>query len=138
MDALFGHILSTIRLTLTGYMIGSHCRANPSQFCYFVYPLLQEAFYPLLILSQNIPIIVLAPLLVIWFGFGMLPKVIVIVLVCFFPITIAALMVYGKHDRDVKALYENDRCNKSTNFLEACNGHMPPFNIFRFKNCRYI
>lgn len=52
---------------------------------------LKEAMYPLLIISQNIPVIVLAPLLVIWFGFGMLPKVIVITLVCFFPITIATL-----------------------------------------------
>ena len=54
-------------------------------------PYLKDALYPLLILSQNIPTIVLAPLLVIWFGFGMLPKIIVITLVCFFPVTVAAL-----------------------------------------------
>ncbi len=54
-------------------------------------PRLRNALYPLLILSQNVPIIVLAPLLVIWFGFGFLPKLIIIILVCFFPVTISSL-----------------------------------------------
>ena len=49
---------------------------------------IRKIFYPFLILSQTIPFIVLAPLLTIWFGFGLTPKVIIIALVCFFPITI--------------------------------------------------
>ncbi|MFD1927779.1 ABC transporter permease [Sporosarcina siberiensis] len=95
-----GHILSTIRLTLTGYAIGISVGLVVAIFL-FRLPMLQEAFYPLLILSQNIPIIVLAPLLVIWFGFGMLPKVIVIVLVCFFPVTIATLDGFRQTDKDL-------------------------------------
>lgn len=95
-----GHILSTIRLTLTGYTIGILVGLAVA-ILLFRLPVLQEAFYPLLILSQNIPIIVLAPLLVIWFGFGMLPKVIIIVLVCFFPITIATLDGLRQTDRDL-------------------------------------
>ncbi|CAM5216660.1 ABC-type nitrate/sulfonate/bicarbonate transport system permease component OS=Ureibacillus acetophenoni OX=614649 GN=SAMN05877842_10689 PE=3 SV=1 [Ureibacillus acetophenoni] len=54
-------------------------------------PKVNELLYPLLILSQNIPTIVLAPLLIIWFGFGMLPKLIVISLVCFFPIVVSSM-----------------------------------------------
>ena len=95
-----GHILSTIQLTLTGYTIGILVGLAVA-ILLFRLPVLQEAFYPLLILSQNIPIIVLAPLLVIWFGFGMLPKVIIIVLVCFFPITIATLDGLRQTDRDL-------------------------------------
>ena len=53
--------------------------------------LLRAAVYPLLVISQNVPTIALAPLLVIWFGFGIAPKLIVIVLVCFFPVSVAAL-----------------------------------------------
>lgn len=49
---------------------------------------LRKALYPLLIISQTIPIIAVAPLLLIWFGYGLLPKVLVVALVCFFPITI--------------------------------------------------
>ena len=48
----------------------------------------RRLIYPLLVISQTIPAIVLAPLLVIWCGFGLLPKVIVITLFCFFPIAI--------------------------------------------------
>ncbi|GLI83346.1 hypothetical protein ANABIO32_10380 [Rossellomorea marisflavi] len=54
-------------------------------------PGVREAVYPLMILSQNVPIIVLAPLLVIWFGFGLLPKFLVITLVCFFPIAVSTM-----------------------------------------------
>jgi ABC-type nitrate/sulfonate/bicarbonate transport system permease component len=46
---------------------------------------------PLVIVSQTIPILVLAPILVIWFGFGIIPKLIIITLICFFPITVATL-----------------------------------------------
>jgi len=52
---------------------------------------LRRALYPLLVGSQTIPIVAIAPLLVVWFGFGLLPKVLVIVLVTFFPITVALL-----------------------------------------------
>jgi ABC-type nitrate/sulfonate/bicarbonate transport system permease component len=49
------------------------------------------ALYPLLIASQTIPIIVLAPIFVVWFGFGIVPKLLVIALICFFPITVNTL-----------------------------------------------
>lgn len=46
---------------------------------------------PLVIVSQTIPILVLAPIFAIWFGFGIVPKLIIVTLVCFFPITVATL-----------------------------------------------
>jgi ABC-type nitrate/sulfonate/bicarbonate transport system permease component len=49
---------------------------------------LRRALYPLLVISQTIPILALAPLLIIWFGFGILPKVFIVALVCFFPIAV--------------------------------------------------
>jgi len=51
-------------------------------------PWLRRALYPLLIISQTIPILALAPLLIIWFGFGIMPKVLIVALVCFFPIAV--------------------------------------------------
>ncbi len=50
---------------------------------------LRRAIYPLLVTSQTIPIIALAPLLVIWIGYDIRPKLIVVALYCFFPIAIA-------------------------------------------------
>lgn len=84
------HLQSTIGLALTGFVIGCSVGLLVAILLHLL-PGVREAVYPLLILSQNVPIIVLAPLLVIWFGFGVLPKIIIITLVCFFPITIAAL-----------------------------------------------
>jgi ABC-type nitrate/sulfonate/bicarbonate transport system permease component len=52
---------------------------------------LRYAFYPLLIASQAVPIVVFAPILVIWFGFGIGPKLAIVALICFFPITVATL-----------------------------------------------
>ncbi|WP_249315622.1 ABC transporter permease [Bacillus sp. FJAT-49711] len=89
-DRFAEHLLSTIRLSIGGFIIGCSVGLLVAILLHLL-PKVQEAVYPLLILSQNVPIIVLAPLLVIWFGFGMLPKIIVITLVCFFPVTIAAL-----------------------------------------------
>ncbi len=51
---------------------------------------LRLAFYPLLVASQAVPILVLGPVLLVWFGFGIGPKLFVVALVCFFPITVAA------------------------------------------------
>lgn len=52
-------------------------------------PWLRRAVYPLLVVSQTIPLLAIAPLLVLWFGFGLLPKVLIVALVCFFPIVVA-------------------------------------------------
>lgn len=49
---------------------------------------IERSVYPLVVASQAIPIIALAPLLLIWFGYGLTPKVIVVVLICFFPIAV--------------------------------------------------
>ena len=54
--------------------------------------LLRRAVYPLVVASQAVPVVVIAPILVIWFGFGMTPKLIVIALICFFPIFPCALL----------------------------------------------
>ena len=54
-------------------------------------PLLRNAGYPLVVASQTIPVIVLAPILVVWFGYGIGPKLFIIALICFFPITVNTL-----------------------------------------------
>jgi ABC-type nitrate/sulfonate/bicarbonate transport system permease component len=50
---------------------------------------LRLSFYPLIVASQAIPIPVFAPILVVWFGYGIWPKLVIVALVCFFPIAVA-------------------------------------------------
>jgi putative hydroxymethylpyrimidine transport system permease protein len=52
---------------------------------------LRDAAYPLIVASQTIPVIVISPILVVWFGYGITPKIVIITLICFFPITVNAL-----------------------------------------------
>lgn len=61
---------------------------------------LRRGVYPLLIASQAVPIVIIAPLLVVWFGFGMLPKLAIIALVCFFPVVVTTLDALGAVDAE--------------------------------------
>ncbi|WP_379128708.1 ABC transporter permease [Paenibacillus sp. sgz500958] len=89
-SGIWEHTLATLKLTIIGFPIGVAVGILVALLLH-VFPWLKRTFYPLLILSQNVPSIALGPLLVIWFGFGLLPKIILITLVCFFPIAVAMM-----------------------------------------------
>ncbi|WP_044894304.1 ABC transporter permease [Bacillus alveayuensis] len=89
---------------------------------------LQKALYPLLVISQTIPIIAVAPLIIIWFGFGILPKVIVVMLVCFFPIAINLADGYRAVDITMIRLLETMGATKWQIFkMVKLPGAMPFF-----------
>lgn len=54
--------------------------------------------------SQTLPVVAIAPLLIIWFGFGLLPKVLVIALVTFFPVAVGLIEGFAATDRAATAL----------------------------------
>lgn len=62
---------------------------------------LYQAFYPLIVITQTVPTVAIAPLLVLWFGYEMLPKVILIVIATFFPITVGLLDGFKSADKDM-------------------------------------
>ncbi|WP_106498244.1 ABC transporter permease [Lentibacillus sp. Marseille-P4043] len=111
------HLVSTITLSVVGLLIGVSVGILVA-ICLHLVSFIREAFFPLMILSQNIPIIVLAPLLVIWFGFGVLPKIIVITLVCFFPVAVAALDGFRQTDRDLLHYAQMAGANKRQIFTK--------------------
>lgn len=65
---------------------------------------LYKAFYPLIVLTQTIPTVAIAPLLVLWFGYEMLPKIILIVIATFFPVTVGVLDGFRAADKDTMNL----------------------------------
>ena len=71
------------------------------------FTLFRRFIYPVVVLTQTIPVIAIAPLLVLWLGYGMLPKVILIFIVCFFPLTTGILTGLSSVDPDQIALFES-------------------------------
>lgn len=120
------HILSTIKTSLIGFSSGVSVGILLALIL-FMLPGFKQAFYPLLILSQNVPIIALAPLLIIWFGYGLLPKVIVITLVCFFPIAIAMLDGLSQTDRTMLNYMKMIGASRSQILLKLQLPHALPF-----------
>ncbi|MCD7774957.1 MAG: ABC transporter permease [Clostridiales bacterium] len=68
------------------------------------FKILYNSFYPLLVISQTIPTVAIAPILILWMGFGMAPKIALVVLTTFFPITIGLLDGYRSADPDAVSL----------------------------------
>lgn len=75
-------------------------------------PLVRRVLYPLLVISQTIPMIALAPLLIVWFGFGMTPKVLVVAMVGFFPIVVSTVDGLAGADADMIALVRSMGANR--------------------------
>ena len=104
------HIMTTLEEALTGFFIAI-LLAVILAVLMDSFPLLKKAFYPLFIVSQTIPIIILVPLLVMWFGFDKLPKIIVVILVCFFPIVVNLLEGLESIDKDMLNLFKSMKAN---------------------------
>lgn len=86
--AMMPHIIATLFESIVGFSIAV-LLALILAIIMDLLPMVKKAIYPVFIISQTVPIIALAPLFIIWFGFGALPKIIVVVIVCFFPIVIS-------------------------------------------------
>ncbi|RAP76340.1 ABC transporter permease [Paenibacillus montanisoli] len=89
-EQLLRHLLATLGMTLLGFGAGALLGFVLAGLLHLI-PGAKAGFYPLLVLTQNVPLMALGPLLVLWFGFGTLPRVILITLVTFFPVAVAML-----------------------------------------------
>jgi len=73
---------------------------------------LRRAVYPLLVLSQTIPVMAIAPLLVLWLGYGITPRIVLVVLMCFFPVTIGLLDGFSACDEGYIHFLKTLRANR--------------------------
>jgi ABC-type nitrate/sulfonate/bicarbonate transport system permease component len=94
-DVAVGHLVPTLVEALVGCAL-SVALAIGAAIALDRWEPIRRAVEPLLVTSQTIPVVAIAPLFVIWFGFGLLPKVLIVVLVTFFPVTIALLDGFGR------------------------------------------
>ena len=85
------------------------------------FEVLYRAFYPILVITQTIPTVAIAPLLVLWFGYEMAPKIILIVISTFFPVTVGLLDGFRSADRDAMGMLRSMGATR--------------FQIFRYVKC---
>lgn len=97
---LLGHTAVTTGEILAGYLLAVVISIPLAALLARFRPL-ETAVYPLLVASQTIPKVAIAPLLVVWFGFGLLPKILIVFLICFFPIVVDALVGFRSVPREV-------------------------------------
>lgn len=64
------------------------------------YRFLYKSLYPILVITQTIPTVAIAPLLVLWMGYDMAPKIALVVIVCFFPMAVGLLDGFRSADQD--------------------------------------
>jgi ABC-type nitrate/sulfonate/bicarbonate transport system permease component len=102
-ELLPDHIQTTFTQAVLGLMLGATAGVVIAVLVAGI-PLVRRVVMPLLVSSQTIPIIVLAPLLMIWFGFGMTPKILLVALWGFFPIAVATADGLANADREMAGL----------------------------------
>lgn len=80
-------------------------------------PLFKKCFYPIMLVSQMIPTITIAPLLIIWFGFDALPKIIMVSMTCFFPILVNFVDGIENIEKDYLNLFKTMNACKWDTFV---------------------
>jgi putative hydroxymethylpyrimidine transport system permease protein len=87
---LWDNLLVTMQEVVLGLLLALAAGVLLAVALHLIRPL-RRAVYPLLVGTQAIPIVTIAPLLAAWFGYGLLPKLVIVALVCFFPIVVTTL-----------------------------------------------
>lgn len=117
-EALLANALPTIEATLLGFAC-SLCAAFLLSVPIDFLPLVRRALFPVFIISQTLPLVAIAPLVVLWFGFGILPKIMLVALVTFFPMLVALVQGYAAADDDFEILLHAMGASRWSIFLLA-------------------
>ena len=114
---LFKHTLTTLNETLLGFFIGSVIGI----FLGYIIAkskTLEQVLSPYVVAIQTVPVIALAPLIVIWFGFGIESKVVICALIVFFPILVNTIAGMKSIDKNLLRLFKILGANKTQTFLK--------------------
>lgn len=94
---------------------------------------LERTLYPLLVFFQIIPKIAVAPLFIIWFGFGLMPKVLLVFLLSFFPVVVSAITAFRSVDADIMDLARSTGASRLRTFFKIQIPHALPTLFTGFK-----
>ncbi|MDQ6696102.1 MAG: ABC transporter permease [Actinomycetota bacterium] len=94
------HIWATVVASVAGLVAGAVAGVALAVLIVQI-RVVRQVLYPLLVVSQTIPMVVLAPLLIIWFGFGLTPRIVVVALIVFFPVLVSLVTSIDQADPDL-------------------------------------
>lgn len=114
-EALLHHAVPTLLATLLGFSLSVTVAFVTATLLDFSAPL-RRAILPLVVVSQTLPMIALAPLVVLWFGFGLLPKVLLVAFVTFFPMVVGFLRGFSSADPEAEHLLKSMGASRVTIF----------------------
>lgn len=84
-----------------------------------MFPVARRGLYPILVITQTIPPVAIAPLLILWFSYGIAPKVVLVVLVSFFPLAIGLLEGFQSVDEDMIRLMRSMKASRGQIFCHV-------------------
>jgi ABC-type nitrate/sulfonate/bicarbonate transport system permease component len=117
-QALIDNTWPTIGATIAGFACALAVAFLFSVLMDFARPI-RRALFPLFVISQTLPLVAIAPLIVLWFGFGLLPKIVLVALVTFFPMLVALLQGYEATDKDIAELLVSMKASRWKIFTTA-------------------
>ncbi|MCZ0964044.1 ABC transporter permease [Paracoccus benzoatiresistens] len=112
------HALSTIAVAALGFSLSVGFAFLVSVMLHFL-PWAEKGLMPLFVASQTVPLVALAPLMILWFGFGLLPKVLLVILVTFFPMLLSLLSGYRQTPTDFTDLLASMGAGRFSVFRRA-------------------
>jgi ABC-type nitrate/sulfonate/bicarbonate transport system permease component len=110
-DLIWTHTVPTLQATVFGFVLAAVVAFAFAVVIDFSMPL-RRAIYPMLVVSQTIPIVAIAPLMIIWFGFGLTPKVLLVALLTFFPMTVSWIEGFSSSEREMANLMRSMGANR--------------------------
>jgi ABC-type nitrate/sulfonate/bicarbonate transport system permease component len=113
---LYTNALTTLNEAIVGFIVAIILALTMGILMDFI-PIFKKCVYPIMVVSQTIPTIAIAPLLIIWFGFDILPKVIMVTMTCFFPILINFVDGIDNIDKDYLNLFKTMNSSKISIFI---------------------
>ena len=96
---IWPHFMATLTSVLSGFGIGI-ATGLVAGAAVSLLPIFERLIYPYLVALQSVPKVAIAPLFVLWFGYGIMSKVVITALVCFFPVLVSVIAGFQATDRD--------------------------------------
>ncbi|WP_298974144.1 ABC transporter permease [uncultured Roseobacter sp.] len=115
---LWHNTVPTVKATLAGFSLSLTVAFVFSVVLDFT-PRVRRALLPIFVVSQTLPLVAIAPLVVLWFGFDLTPKILLVTLVTFFPMLVALLDGYAATDPEIEDLLRAMGASRRTVFRRA-------------------